>query len=380
MFSTIVAVIFAVIAALLAYYYNDLKYTLELLGYFRDAVPYDGSKNCRIISGPTSCEDIVIHHPSGYAFMACADSGINRLTQYWPPLGTFANMSYEPRDLAWVYNIKTNEASVLTFKNLPEDTDLSFHGLGIYDDDSTNHTKLSLFFVNHRRTGSVIEIFEHTIGTKELIHLETVKHELIYTPNDVVPVSANEFFVTNDFRHRHKGIMRKPWSNVVFHSSASNITRIAADGIAYPNGIAANWDKSIIYVISTSDGEVILYERRQDNRIIELERIRLGYPADNAAIDEVTGEIYIAGFPKVLKSIAYFEDPSGKYPRPPSVILKISNNTDPDRYFGKKYKVSKVLEDNGEFFHSFSISAVDHKRNALLLGSIFKETWRCDLK
>ncbi|CAG8459005.1 4454_t:CDS:2 [Ambispora gerdemannii] len=386
MSSTTITVILAVITALFAYYYNDIKYYLELIGYFRDdAAPYDGSGNCRIILGPEACEDIVIHHPSGYAFMACGFATA-RSTQYWPPLAVYTNMSFEPRDVAWAYNINTNKASVLKIKNLPENTDLSFHGLGIYG-DSTNHTKVSLFFVNHRRTGSVIEIFEHTIGTEELLHLETVKHELIHTPNDVVPVSANEFFVTNDHRHKQKGISRhfeafaqRPWSNVVFHSSASNITRIAADGIATANGISASWDKSLIYVSSAARGEVIVYERRQDNRLIESERIRLGYPLDNISIDELTGEIYIAGFPKVLRNFVYFEDPSGKSPKPPSIVLKISNNTDPDQYFGKKYKVTNVLEADGELFHSITIPAVDHERNTLLLGSIFIETLRCDLK
>ncbi|CAG8440966.1 1068_t:CDS:2 [Ambispora gerdemannii] len=233
--------------ALIAYYYNEMKYTLELLGYFRDAVPYDGSGNCRIIPGPEGCEDIVIHYPSGYAFMACG-SGTDRLTQYWPPISSF----------------------------------------------------------------------------------------------------------TNEFR-------ATPWDNVVLHSSASNITRLAAEGISHADGISANWDKLLIYVIAAAADEII----------------RLGYPSANTSSDEETGEIYIAAFPKILRFIAYSENPNN--PKSPGMILKISNNTDSDRYFGKKYKVTKVLEDDGAFIHSITTPAVDHKRNTLLLGTIFAETVRCDL-
>jgi hypothetical protein len=70
--------------------------------------------------------------------------------------------------------------------------------LGIYEDEKNEPNKLYMFFINHRRSGSVIEIFEHTLNTKVITHLNTVKHDLIRTPNGVAPVSKNEFYVTND--------------------------------------------------------------------------------------------------------------------------------------------------------------------------------------
>jgi hypothetical protein len=82
-------------------------------------------------------------------------------------------------------------------KNFSPEEDFASHGLGIFEDPE-NEKKLYLFFVNHRRSGSCFEIFEHTLDTNELIHLETIQHELIYTPNDVVPVSKHEFYFTND--------------------------------------------------------------------------------------------------------------------------------------------------------------------------------------
>ena len=55
-----------------------------------------------------------------------------------------------------------------------------------------------MFFINHKRSGSCFEVFEHTLHTNELIYLETIQNELIITPNDVVPVSRHEFYFTND--------------------------------------------------------------------------------------------------------------------------------------------------------------------------------------
>jgi arylesterase/paraoxonase len=80
--------------------------------------------------------------------------------------------------------------------------------LGFFEDEKNDPNKLFLFFVNHKRTGSVIEIFEHILNTKVLTHLNTVKHDLIYTPNDVAPVSKNEFYVTNDHYYKDNEIVR----------------------------------------------------------------------------------------------------------------------------------------------------------------------------
>jgi hypothetical protein len=77
--------------------------------------------------------------------------------------------------------------------------------LGIYEDPE-NENKLYIFVINHKLPRSVVEIFEHTLHTNELIHLETIQHELISTPNDIVPVSRHEFYLTND-RYNKKS----PW-------------------------------------------------------------------------------------------------------------------------------------------------------------------------
>jgi hypothetical protein len=77
-----------------------------------------------------------------------------------------------------------------------------FHtlGLGIWDpvtDDRTRQTTaeqdddvITLMAINHRQNESVIEIFEHKLGSSEATLVETARHPLIQTPNSVYPVSA----------------------------------------------------------------------------------------------------------------------------------------------------------------------------------------------
>ncbi|CAG8540253.1 12922_t:CDS:2 [Ambispora gerdemannii] len=337
---------------------------------------------CRPIKGPEACEDIEIHHKSGLAFMACGSEN-GRRTQWWPPLGS-VNTTVQPLETPWIYNLETEEIFPLKLKDFPKDTDVSLHGLSLYIDPS-NSNKVTVFLINHRRSGSVVEILDHTIGTKELIYRKTVSSELIVTPNDLVAVSADEFYVTNDHRYTYKQekerefeiATRRLWTNVIFHAK-NGTDFVAAEGISLGNGIVANWNYSRFYVNSGGTTETIIYTRLDNNLLFETERVHIGIPTDNLSVDEVTGEVYTPGFPDLPALIKYLQDP--KSPAP-DLIVKISNVTKKaDSRIGSNYQVTKVLDSDGKEFTAISIAAVDRKRDALLLGSfVSKGITRCKL-
>ncbi|PKC70955.1 calcium-dependent phosphotriesterase [Rhizophagus irregularis] len=362
---TILVLIFAIITALS---YNWIYEFYTVFGYNRPHIkPYENGK-CRKIEGVEACEDIHIHHRTGYAFMACGKE-IERIRGYWPPIGTY-NSSIQSIDTPYIYDINNDKLIPLVLKNFPPEEDFATHGLGIYEDPE-NENKLYLFFVNHKRSGSCFEIFEHTLHTNELIHLETIQHKLINTPNDVVPVSRHEFYFTNDHynnnpTYKHlEHILPLSWANVVFHSSITNETKIVAE-MRLPNGITSNLDNSLIYV-ATTFGYVLVYERNKYNNELELkDKIFTGYATDNLSVDEETGEIYCAIFPKPYMVVAAHGKELGYAPFVPTGILKISNNTERDN---EKYSLKPIFEDDGSLFQLTTIAAVDRKRNTLLLGS-----------
>ncbi len=71
-----------------------------------------------------------------------------------------------------------------------EKKDLFTHGASIME-DPFNNQKVFVGMINHRKDGSVIELFEFTIGSDEMIYIETVKDDLIFHPN--------EYFTVNKF-------------------------------------------------------------------------------------------------------------------------------------------------------------------------------------
>nr|CAG8603232.1 6802_t:CDS:2 [Entrophospora candida] len=250
---------------------------------------YSGDR-CRKIEekGLEACEDIVIHHESGYAFMACGNSELRR-THWYPPSGVFKNQSIQYREQVFVYKIDSELLLPLSFKNYPDNEDVVLHGLGIYQDPA---------------------------------HL--------------------------------------------------------ADKISYPNGINGNWDNSRIYLGTSTGGKLFIYERKHDNKLKLLDTVKTD-ATDNVSVDDITGEIYLATFPKLIPVVMFLKDYGETHV--PSAIVKISNNTNEDKFYGVKYSKEIVYQDDGSFFNHITVAAVDRKRNVMLLGSfISKGIVRCELE
>ena len=95
----------------------------------------------------------------------------------------------------------------MKIENFPPDTDRVWHGnhfsvtmlmIG-FDYLETSPGNLLIYAINHRRTGSTIERFQHTIGSGTLVWERSFNchNDIVYTPNDVAVVGKDEFFVTN---------------------------------------------------------------------------------------------------------------------------------------------------------------------------------------
>ena len=77
---------------------------------------------------------------------------------------------------------------------------IHYRGLIVgFDILETSPGNILIYAINHRRTGSMIERFQHTIGSSSLVYERSFdcNNDIIFTPNDVAVVGKDEFFVTN---------------------------------------------------------------------------------------------------------------------------------------------------------------------------------------
>ncbi|KAF9944281.1 hypothetical protein BGZ70_004837 [Mortierella alpina] len=194
----------AVLALTAALSYNFVKSTVVDMGFFLGDLHPLNTAGCEPVKGLQACEDIHIHHASGLAFATCGNAESRK--SWYPPMGaTNASASESAfQDKFVIYDITSGEYEVKELVGLPAGTDRVFHGLGVFERSAT---ELTIFAVNHRRTGSVVEVLEYTIGSSEVRYIETIQHDLIHTPNDIVATGPRSFYVTNDHLH-HSGPMR----------------------------------------------------------------------------------------------------------------------------------------------------------------------------
>ncbi|KAF9199500.1 Serum paraoxonase/arylesterase 2 [Haplosporangium sp. Z 27] len=375
-------IIITVMILLTALSYNFIRDLIIDAGILLGTVQPLNTQGCEAVKGLEACEDVHIHHGSGLAFTACSFAAEARKNWFPPIANRNASAQNAFQDMFVIYDIKTGKYEVMDLLGFPVEADRVFHGLGVYERSATD---LTIFLVNHRRSGSVIEVLEYTVGDKTVQFKETIKHDLIKTPNDIVAMGPRSFYVSNDHRH-YSGIMRaiednlrQPWSNVIYYSPEN--TFVAFDNARSANGMTANTDRSLVFLSACYGGEMHILKPLEDFTLKPQDYIKLDYFIDNPSYDPETGDVFIAGHVQPLKMKHDLHVP-GKPVAGPSKVVKLYKN--PLAETSAKvpgYLVETVLADDGQLISTSTVAAVDRKRGAMLVGTAFSEKglWRCSI-
>lgn len=245
-----------------------------------------------------------------------------------------------------------------SLKNLTEDFKIPFapHGISIY---KTSYG-YKVIAINHTPTGHQLEVFK-LIGNS-LIHEKTISDPALISPNDVVMVDENNFYVTNDhgytagigkFAEEYLGLSV---SNVVYFDGEKFST--VADGIAYANGINYDEKRKLIYVASPRKFTVKVYSQLHDGTLEFIEDIACGTGVDNIELDE-EGVLYVGAHPNLLHFKAYA---TGSKETSPSEIITI-------HYTGKgDYTVESIYTNDGSAMSASTVAA--SFGNNVLMGNV----------
>ncbi|KAG0040716.1 Serum paraoxonase/arylesterase 2 [Podila clonocystis] len=294
---------------------------------------------------------------------------------WFPPLAKL-NASADPlafQDKFVIYNLESGTYKSVEIKGLPAGTDRAFHGIDLFE---TSPSDLVIFLINHRRGGSVVEVLEYKIGDDFVTHKETVKHELILTPNDIVALGPRSFYVSNDHKYA-KGVMReielslrKAWADVIYHSPEE--TFVAFPGVASANGMTATPDRSTVYLSACHGGGMHVLKPHADHTLEQEEYIKFDFFVDNPSYDVDTGSVFLAGHVQPLLFTGAMNYP-GKPVIGPSKIVKISKKkaeaNAPSSASRSSYKVETVLVDDGHQISTSTTAALDRQRNVMLVGT-----------
>ncbi|KAM6909679.1 uncharacterized protein FYW49_011694 [Xenentodon cancila] len=255
---------------------------------------------------------------------------------------------------------------------MPRNFDLDLfnpHGISAYTDPSDN--RVYLFVVNHPQYKSQVEVFEYVTDTFSLVHLKTIKHELLHSVNDIVAVGTESFYATNDHYFSHELfkmlelLLLQPWTNVVYYSPEE--VKVVSEGYYMANGINMSPDTRHLYVVDVFDHNVHVLKREEDNTVTSVKSVDVGSLCDNVEVDPGTGDLWLGCHTNGRKLFMFDpKDPPG------SEVIRIQN------IHSDQPVVTQVYLDDGDVIIGSSVATTYGGK--LLIGSVFHKAVCCDLK
>ncbi len=310
-----------------------IVYTFWSAGQFKTISPHF-SGVCKTVEGVVGAEDITIHPNGEIAYISSDDRRATRDGNSRP-------------GAIYAYDLTGNKPSL---RNLTPNADDSFHphGLSLYVDEVGRG---SLFVVNHHvgwenpnADGTPvhsIEIFD-LVGDG-LKHRSSVLDPLLVSPNDIVALDHDKYYVSND-HHFADGLMRKAedylqlaLSNILYNDGQN--FKIVAEKIAYANGITYSKEDGRLYVASVTGKKMIIYKADAKTGDLAFDNeMDLDTGIDNLELDN-EGNIWTAAHPQMLSFVGHASDETKLSP---SMVLKLTKTS------SGTFKAEEIYLDAGD--------------------------------
>ncbi len=323
-----------------------VAYTLTSTGYFRTIEPHFEGEVVQKID-LMGAEDMTINEGGTFMLISSDDRA--------------ATKKGNPKQ-GGIYYMDLQGEAPFEVKLISHDFKESFqpHGISLLQLDST---KYKLWVINHVEAEHSIEVF-HLQGDS-LSHLQTLRDEKMISPNDVLAVGENTFYFTNDHTYLSKmgnlveGYLGLAAANVIYYDGSNY--RMAANGIAYANGI--NWDKNrnLLYVASARGFLLKVYKKSTNGDLTFVEDIACHTGVDNIEMD-TNGDLWVGCHPSLLAYTAYADF---KEDKAPSEVLKLTYNKKGD------YTIRSVFMDDGSKMSGSSVATTHGEY--LFLGNVMDD-------
>ena len=295
---------------------------------------------CTRVEIAPGTEDVTIDPATRIAFVSASE----RRDADLPPGGIYA------------MNLDGDRQPTLVSTDAPED--FRPHGISLWTGDAGEKR---LFVISHPKAGGhVVEIFDVGAGGA-LTHVKGVSFDAMHSPNDLVAVSGEAFYASNDKGYLD-GLMLQletyfalPFSSAVYWDGENG--RVAVPGLAFANGINVSADGNTVYIAEFLRQQVGVYDRdTETGALTRRDTLAVGTGVDNIEIAE-DGALWIGAHPRAFEFLAHAEDPTAVAP---SQVVRVDPETG---------DVDEVLVDVSGKLSASSVGAVNGK--TLVVGAVF---------
>lgn len=319
----------------------------QAAGVFLDLKPVPLA--CRAVTGGgvVGVEDLTIDPETKLAYL----SGYDRRAAF----------SGKPtRGAIWIYDMNAPDAVPVdaTAAALPEG--FRPHGISLF---RGGDGKKALFVISHAGGKHSVEIFDVEGAT--LTFRRTVTDPAMVSPNDIVGIGPDAFYVSNDhanpmgWMRTAEDYLRLRQTTVQFFDGQTFTT--ALSGIGGANGINVSADGKSLYLSAASELTVYVYDRDlATNKLTQRAAVAVPGFADNLEM-LANGDLLLGLHSKVLELVAHIADPAKPSP---SHIMHL-------RADGKGSFIPQTVYYNlGDEISGVSVGASVDKR--LLIGAIIE--------
>jgi arylesterase/paraoxonase len=319
---------------------------LQAAGYFLTIEPKVAGV-CKPVTGVVGVEDLTIDPETKVAYL----SGYDRRAVIGGGDG---------RGAIWAYDLNTPDAQAVDLTAGGALAGFQPHGVSLYRAPDGAKT---LFVINHAGGKHTIEIFD--VGQGALTHRRTVTGPELVSPNDLVAVGPDAFYVTNDHANPPGSTMRTVedylrlrQTTVYFFDGEKFSTALM--GIGGSNGINVSADGKSLYLSAASELTVYVYDRDPaTNALTQRATVPVPGFADNIEV-LANGDLLLGLHSKILDLLGHLRDP--KHLSPSHVMLLKAD--------GKGGFAPETIYYNlGEELSAASVGTSVDKR--LLIGAIF---------
>ena len=344
-------------------------------GIFRSVDEPVDLASCETMTGPVGAEDISIDPVSKVAYISADD---RRDVFINPDLGAY------PSGAIWRLDLSKPDSQA---ERIDIDLIGEFHPHGIalrFSSPQSNDAgrAIELYAVNHLSpTKHEIVVF-NILPSGELKLRRRISYPELISPNDLVVIDKDQFYVSNDHGNSLntkmavlEDYLALPLSSVSYFDGVEGHIVISglrfANGLALSNGLSkeSSKDKQSLYVAETTAGRISRFtqgDSRLEWTLDETLNVHLG--VDNFEWDG-NGNLLNAGHPKLFAFQAHVKDAEALSP---SQVIRINVNTKPMSY-------ETVYLNDGEALSGASGAA--QWQDTMLIGSVFEPHFlRCKTK
>ncbi|XP_071838863.1 serum paraoxonase/arylesterase 2-like [Apostichopus japonicus] len=248
------------------------------------------------------------------------------------------------------------------------------HGIDTWFDSATG--RVYLFVVNHRADEETVELFtfDRKNSNNSLAHVRTYREPEFRSLNDVLAVSSEEFYVTND------GYFRNCWKTLEFlfllkWSSIVHVTQEGGGEIVATGHALNSLGKSSGLVFATSPvGRFLnVYKRNDDGTLLLRHSIDVGTGIDNIFVHPHTMDLWFGAHPI---GHAFLEHTTNLDTPAPSQVIRLHPTGEQDDPFSS-VELFELFSDSGKLISASSSVAVSGNR--LLIGSLLQKLVYCEM-